>query len=664
MAGGTYFSGAAAGDWAGYSISGSGDIDNDGFDDLIIGAPFADPDGGDNAGATYVVFGSSGGFGLDVDLSSLDGTTGFRIGGEATGDLSGLAVSGAGDINKDGFDDLIVGAPFTDAAYVVFGTEDFAAEFDLASLDGTNGFRIAGVPGDQVGSPVSGVGDINGDGIADLIVGAPLTGPGRTGAAYVVYGSTSGFSADVDLASLDGANGFRIAGAAPGDRAGSSVAAAGDVNGDGIADLIVGAPEADANGQADSGAAYVIYGSTSGFGADLDLSGLDGTNGFRIAGVAAQDFAGRSVSEAGDINGDGIDDLLVGAFGANPGGVDDAGAAYVVFGSTAGFSADLDLAGLDGTNGFRLPGAVEDGYVGWSASAAGDINGDGIDDLLVGAGGAESVYLVFGSTAGFAADLDLAGLDGTAGYRIIGAAPGDLVGQAVSAAGDVDGDGVDDLIIGAYGADSSTGMAALIRGGARNLDRLDTAYGGQDGTISLATLCFAAGTLIRTPDGDRPVEALRVGDRVETRDHGPQPIGWIGRTVRSAAELEANPKHCPVRIPVGALGHKIPSRDLRVSRQHRLLIEGKKALRRFNKPAVLVAAKDLIGWRGIELCPPKAVTYHHIALDPYAMLIANGTPAESFWPGPQALKALGAAERARLAAACPGLPVGRPALAA
>jgi hypothetical protein len=117
----------------------------------------------------------------------------------------------------------------------------------------------------------------------------------------------------------------------------------------------------------------------------------------------------------------------------------------------------------------------------------------------------------------------------------------------------------------------------------------------------------------------------------------------------------ANPKWRPVRIPVGALGHKMPSRDLYVSRQHRMLITGKKAIRRYGCAQKLLPAKDLIGWRGIELCPPRPVTYHHIALDPYAMLIANGTPAESFWPGPQALKTLGAAERARLTAACPGL---------
>jgi hypothetical protein len=103
---------------------------------------------------------------------------GTRFSGASAGDWAGYSISAAGDINNDGFDDLIVGAPITDAAYVGFGTQDFAAEFDLSSLDGTNGFRIAGVPGDQAGSPVSGVGDINGDGIADLIVGAPLTGPG------------------------------------------------------------------------------------------------------------------------------------------------------------------------------------------------------------------------------------------------------------------------------------------------------------------------------------------------------------------------------------------------------------------------------------------------------------------------------------------------------
>ena len=131
---------------------------------------------------------------------------------------------------------------------------------------------------------------------------------------------------------------------------------AGDVNGDGFADLIVGAPGADPGGRDGAGESYVVFGDPGGFGGALDLAALDGTNGFRLDGIDAYDFSGCSVSGAGDVNGDGFADLIVGALGADPVGRTSAGESYVVFGDPGGFGGALDLAALDGTNGFRLDG--------------------------------------------------------------------------------------------------------------------------------------------------------------------------------------------------------------------------------------------------------------------------------------------------------------------
>jgi hypothetical protein len=457
-----------------------GDFNDDGIDDILVGAPKADgPDNArSNAGEAYVILGSPDLAGtLDIAEDQQDFTV---IGGEP-GDNLGFVVT-SGDVNGDGIDDILVGARFATSlaggtqgglinagkAYVIFGSSDLGGAVDIA-LDEQDFTVVGAKGGDYLGYAMV-AGDVNDDGVDDIIVAAPgADGPnGRSpngGEAYVVFGSGE-LTGTVDVG--QGQQDFTIFGARADDFL-ANFAASGDVNDDGIDDILLGTHMADGpDGQrADAGAAYVIFGSPKLEGS-LDLASGEGF--LPVWGADASDGLGF-VLTAADVNGDDADDLLVSARNADgPGNArNNCGEVYLILGSDKLPDA-VDIA--DEKQDVTLIGGQPNIIFGHSL-AGGDINGDGVGDVLVGAPVADESekageILVFLGSAEWPATVDAALAQHA--MTILGVETDDELGFSV-ASGDVNGDGTDDIIGGALLADGpdnarpDAGEAYVIFGG-------------------------------------------------------------------------------------------------------------------------------------------------------------------------------------------------------
>jgi len=292
---------------------------------------------------------------------------------------------------------------------------------------------------DYSGICVATAGDVNGDGYDDFLIGAYRNDDGGSdaGQTYLILGKAGGWTMDTSLSTADA-----FWGEHGGDRSGYSVATAGDVNGDGYDDFLIGAYAND-DGGSGAGQTYLILGKAGGWTMDTSLS----TANASFWGEHLGDYSGYSVATAGDVNGDGYDDFLIGAYRNDDGG-SDAGQTYLILGKAGGWTMDTSLSTADAS----FWGEHLGDYSGYSVATAGDVNGDGYDDFLIGAyanddggSGAGQTYLILGKASGWSMDASLS----TADASFWGENGGDISGYSVATAGDVNGDGYDDFLIGA-----------------------------------------------------------------------------------------------------------------------------------------------------------------------------------------------------------------------
>jgi hypothetical protein len=465
------FRGEDGGDWAGYSVAPAGDVNADGFDDILIGAPWAGPGDEKGVGKAYLILGRPRGqWAADhIDLSQADASfLGPELDLPEPG-MTGRQNYAAGDVNGDGYDDFLITCwkysppRTTGKAYLFLGRPDadwwgheYPVEEADASFVGEDAF-------DHGGWYVAEAGDVNADGFDDFLItatGDEQGGGHNAGQVYLFLGRPEAdWGRDISLGDADAS----FLGEAKDDRAGRSACGVGDVNADGYDDFLIGAiGNNEAGGNA--GQSYLILGSPAAdWGMDFDLALADAS----FLGERPGDESGRRVAGAGDVNADGYDDFLIGA-SRNDQVANDAGKVYLLLGrEAADWGRDFPLRAADAS----FLGEGEDDQAGRRVSAAGDINDDGYADFLAcaphnsRAGDRAGVaYLFHGRPeADWGSDLTLADAD----VLYLGEAANDRGGYDLAPAGDMDGDGIDDFLTCGYRNDENgpqAGVAYLLYG--------------------------------------------------------------------------------------------------------------------------------------------------------------------------------------------------------
>ncbi len=522
----------------GFVLTGAGvhdggiDINGDGIDDLIAGSTVNE--------TISVLFGNAADRTATVDIANLDGSDGFVIDGGTNAGTFPRSAAAGGDFNGDGINDFSISgrtifttpAPNNNQtepgdAIIIFGQAaptSFGASADATALADV---RLTGIDDrDGLGNSMA-FANVNGDAFDDLIISAPnreFDAINGVGQVYVVFGGAT-VTGDIDPAALDGTDGFRLTGIDQFDRAGQQVESVGDFNNDGFSDFAFTTRGETLNGEAE-GNTYLIFGTAGGFAAELDLRTLDGSDGVRMFSSDDNETLTFSIGQAGDFNGDGFDDLVLGAPNGESGNTGDFGQISVIFGTDAAQDGAFDIDTLNGSNGFNVFGGRVGDEFGEDIAFGQDFNGDGFADIVVGAPltdrsgnfvGRGEVSIILGRpedpTGGAVRTINQ--IDGNGVIQIGGIATNSLFGTAVSYVGDINGDGFAD--ISAVGRDANGDFGEFIVNGAATLeDGVATTLE----TDTVAINVFASSTF--APLNARLTEidgqSVQNGDQVVTAD--------------------------------------------------------------------------------------------------------------------------------------------------